>query len=672
MTMADAQERTVRADDPSPRARDEGSHLVDLQQQDGCWEGELVWNQMIVAQYVILRVVIGRGVDERTRRGVLRHFAVTQLPSGAWGMHAESGGYVFFTALTYVALRILGVPADDPMAASARRWLHAQPEGVRAIPTWGKYWLAFLDLYGYEGVNPCPPELFLLPEGMPLHPRRYYCHTRNIYLVLSFLYGSRFVARTPITAELRRELYGAAYASIRFEEDRHRLAESDTYVPPGPGLRLTMDALYRYEGVRSEKLRRRALDFCFERIVYEQEQTRYQGISPVNGILNCFALYARGREEGREHPALSPSIEGIEAWRWEDEAEGVRFAGARSQTWDTAFAMQALLASKSRSARAQSALRRGYRYLLGAQTTVEHPRYAEEYRDISLGGWCVSDGRHGWPVSDCTAEALCALLALHRSKDAALPAGERITAPRLARAAEFMLSRQNPDGGFGSYERRRAGRFLESLNPTEMFGSCMAEGSYVECTASCLAALAHLVQDEPGALSADLRRRVDRAIPRAVAFLRKSQLRDGTFPAFWGIYVTYAIFHVVKGLRAAGITEGDPLLLRAAAWLVEHQKADGGWGEHVRSAVEGRYVEHPESQAVMTSFAVLSLLEILGPRADAVERGIAFLRARQAADGSFPPEAPNGVFFGSAAIDYRLYRGYFPVWALGRYEALRG
>src|SRR6185436_12110871 len=113
------------------------------------------------------------GVDERTRRGVLHHFAVTQLASGAWGMHATSEGYVFFTALAYIALRILGVPADDPITASARRFLHAQPGGVRAIPTWGKYWLAFLDLYGYEGVNPCPPELFLLPEWVPLHPRRY-------------------------------------------------------------------------------------------------------------------------------------------------------------------------------------------------------------------------------------------------------------------------------------------------------------------------------------------------------------------------------------------------------------------------------------------------------------------------------------------------------------------
>ena len=51
---------------------------------------------------------------------------------------------------------------------------------------------------------------------------------------------------------------------------------------------------------------------------------------------------------------------------------------------------------------------------------------------------------------------------------------------------------------------------------------------------------------------------------------------------------------------------------------------------------------------------------------------MAWLVGRQCPDGSWPPEAVNGVFFGSAMLDYRLYRAYFPAWALARYAALTG
>src|SRR5204862_1459150 len=84
----------------------------------------------------------------------------------------------------YVALRLLGLSPEDSMLVTARRWLHEQKGGVLAIPTWGKFWLATLDLYGYEGMNPIPPEMFVLPKSLPFHPRRYYCHTRLIYLAM--------------------------------------------------------------------------------------------------------------------------------------------------------------------------------------------------------------------------------------------------------------------------------------------------------------------------------------------------------------------------------------------------------------------------------------------------------------------------------------------------------
>jgi 2,3-oxidosqualene cyclase len=664
------------APNPAPRGDSLGrsiDHLLSLQSARGDWEGEMVWNTMILSQLVIVRSICGRPFDERERRGILRHFEVSQAADGAFGMHPESGGFVFFTSLGYVALRLLGTGPDEPIARRARSWLRAQPGGVLSIPTWGKYWLSFIGLYEYEGTNPCPPEMYALPSWLPIHPSNWYCHTRNIYMGLAWLYGSRFRKDLgPITAALREELYGAPYDSIDFAAHRHDVAKSDLYIAPSLGVRASAEAMRLYERAPLRALRRRALDHCFEQIVFEQRASRYQGLSPVNALLNTLALHARDPES----PDVERSLSGVAAWKWQDEAEGIRYCGARSNTWDTALAMQALLvglsrgdaraAERARWERCREALLRGYAFLRGAQITEELAGYREAHRDPLLGGFCFSDGVHRWPVSDCTAEALTAILGLHAAGDLAPEAKERIPGARLALAARFILARQNADGGFGTYERRRGGPLLEGINNTEMYGNCMTERSYVECTASSVSALAHLRKAPPAELTAEDRARIDRAIDRGVQLLRRAQRPDGGYLGFWGVNFTYAIWHVVKALRAAGVTPSDPTLVGAAQWLASHQRADGGWGEHYSSCLVDRYVEHPESQPVMTAWAVLALIEVLGPRAGSVERGLGWLRDRQRADGSWAQGAVNGVFFGSAMLDYRYYKAYFPTWALAR------
>ena len=622
----------------------------------------MVWCPMITAQYVIVQRVVGRRLDATARAGIIRHFERTRTAEGAWGLHPESPGFVFVTALGYIALRLLGVAPEARLVAAARHWLRAQPGGVVAIPTWGKFWLALIGLYDYRGLNACPPELFLAPAWLPVHPRRYYCHTRSIYLAMAYLYGRRARgALGPITDPLRRELYAEPFERIDFAAHRDSVAPTDRCVRPSALLRVAFAALNAHERIHSRRRRRRALDHCFARILFEQRASRYQGLSPVNALLNCLAIWATDPA----HPELAPSLAGLEAWKWQDEDAGRRYAGARSQTWDTAFAVHALRALPECSGATAAALRRAHGFLRDGQLTSELSGFHEEYRDPSLGGWCFSDGRHRWPVSDCTAEALSAVLAIHEAPGVLAPT-ERMEEERLGQAVVFLLSRQNRDGGFATYERRRGGPLLERLNPSEMFTRCMTEQSYVECTGSAIAALAHVRGTHPRLHRAA----VDRAIRRGIRFLRRAQRSDGGYPGFWGINFTYAIFHAVRGLRACGVPADDPVPTRAARWLITAQRDDGGWGEHYSGCLEGRYVEHPESQVVMTAWALLALMDIVDPRSDAVSRGLAWLRRMQQPDGSWPHQAVNGVFFGSAMLDYRLYKSYFPAWALRRAAAL--
>ncbi len=58
-------------------------------------------------------------------------------------------------------------------------------EGATHITSWGKFWLAVLGCYSWDGMNPTPPEIWMLPyaswSGIGLaHPGRFWCHCRMV------------------------------------------------------------------------------------------------------------------------------------------------------------------------------------------------------------------------------------------------------------------------------------------------------------------------------------------------------------------------------------------------------------------------------------------------------------------------------------------------------------
>jgi lanosterol synthase len=371
-------------------------------------------------------------------------------------------------------------------------------------------------------------------------------------------------------------------------------------------------------------------------------------------LLNILALYA----SDPSHPDLAPSLDGVENWRWRDEKEGVRYCGGRSQTWDTAFVIQAVLAADKGNSFAP-ALARAAQWLCENQLQTELENGPAFDRDPRKGGWCFSDARHGWPVSDTTAEALAALLALRGRGHKALDQS------KIDAAVRFILSRQNAGGGWGSYERKRGSTALERMNSSEMFGNCMVEYSYVECTASALEALTGFLRAFP---SGRLTKTVLAATKHGERFLAKSQEADGSWKGFWGVNYIYGTFFAVRGLLACGRFGDDAAIRRACDWLVAHQKADGGWGEHWTGSMQGRYSEHPRSQVIMTAWALLTLLLANDPRRAIIDRGVSLLIARQEAGGAWPRESVAGVFFDTAMLHYEMYRDYFPLWALGLYK----
>jgi hypothetical protein len=370
-------------------ARLGSDRLMALQDAAGRWEGEVVWCAVITAQVVLAYAIMGRVIGLERRRLILRHFARTRRPDGGWGLHPASHSYLFVTILVYVASRLLGEAADSPLLADAAAWLKRHKEGLGALPSWGRFWLSLLGLYDRERLTVCPPEFFLLPAWMPVAAERLYCHTRMIYLGMAYLSGVGLqIDLGPVGAALRREL--AAFTAPG-PQPRHAIAASDVYVPPGRGLRLTYDVMATLGPVWGRlpgagALRRRAVARCLQRIRAEQAASNFQALSPVSGVLNTLALWAHDPAA----PEVEASIAGLEAWCWQDATEGARYAGARSTTWDTAFAVQALAES---AADHVAAIRSGCAALVALQI-VAAPARLDDTRQDPVGGWCFQ--RRDW------------------------------------------------------------------------------------------------------------------------------------------------------------------------------------------------------------------------------------------------------------------------------------
>ncbi|MCY3728646.1 MAG: FAD-dependent monooxygenase [Nitrospira sp.] len=644
--------REVASPDAEPALRSACARLLRLQGEDGAWEGEMVWCPMLTAQYVLLHHIMEVPLEPGRRRRVLRSFERTRLEGGLWGLHEHSPPNLFVTTLVYVAARLLGIERDDPFIEPARRFLQA--EGVLNIPSWGKFWLALLNLYDWRGVNAILPELWSLPRWIVLHPSNWYCHTRLIYMAMAAIYPYRFQAPvTPTIASLREELFPQGFANVDFSAGRNRLRGADLYARPSVWLRAGYEFARLFERFHGKRLRARCKDAIIRQIKWELQTTSHTSISPVSGFLNILALWLHDPNDSDCRQALAK----LDGWIWEDEEGGARVTGARSSSWDTGFALQAL-ATVPEFDGVRNALRRGAEFLQRQQIGASFEGFREAYRNDPKGGWCFPGGWHGWPVSDCTAEAVLGILVADR---------KAMSTTALNNAVQFMLRSQNRDGGFGSYEARRSAVGLEWLNPAEMFGDSMTEHSYVECTASCLAALAACQKHFPQITN----RAVLDALSRADTWLRRTQASDGSWRGVWGVQFIYGTFFGIRGLLAAGARPGDPALRLACQWLLDRQRKDGGWGEHHSGCLTGRYVAHEESQVIQTAWALMALLEAGDSNWTAISQGTRFLLDTQEADGTWPKQDMAGVFFRTALLDYVLYRQYFPLHALGLYEQRR-
>ncbi|XP_036098774.1 lanosterol synthase isoform X2 [Molossus molossus] len=617
-----------------------------LQAEDGHWAGDYGGPLFLLPGLLITCYVAHIPLPAGYREEIVRYLRSVQLPDGGWGLHIEDKSTVFGTALNYVSLRILGVGPDDPDLVRARNILHKKG-GAVAVPSWGKFWLAVLNVYSWEGLNTLIPEMWLLPDWVPAHPSTLWCHCRQVYLPMSYCYAIQLKAKEdPLVQSLRQELYVEDYASISWPAQRDNVAPDEVYTPHSWLLHLVHAIFNLYECYHSTSLRQRAIQKLYEHIVADDCFTKCLSIGPISKTLN---MLVRWHVDGPASSVFQEHVSRIPDFLWLG-LDGMKMqAGAHDRP------------------EFSSCLQKAHEFLRISQVPDNPPDYQKYYRQMSKGGFPFSTVDCSWIVADCTAEGLKSVLLVQEKCPFVTT---HIPRERLFDAVAVLLNMRNPDGGFSSYETKRGGYLLELLNPSEVFGDIMIDYLYVECTSAVMQALKHFHKQFPEHRPGEIRETLERGLE----FCRQKQRADGSWEGSWGVCFTYATWFGLEAFACMGKIYQDGAacaeVSQACDFLLSRQMEDGGWGEDFESCKQRRYVQNAQSQIHNTCWALMGLMAVRYPGVEVLERGVSCLLRKQFPNGDWPQENNSGVFNKSCVISYTSYRNVFPIWTLGRFSRL--
>jgi len=267
--------------------------------------------------------------------------------------------------------------------------------------------------------------------------------------------------------------------------------------------------------------------------------------------------------------------------------------------------------------------------------------------------WAFQYNNAHYPDLDDTAVVV---MAMDRTR------GERgkVFDESITRAVEWIVGLQSKDGGWAAFDADNAYHYLNNI-PFADHGALL-DPPTADLTGRCLSMLAQL--GERPATSEPMR--------RAIEWLERDQLPDGSWYGRWGMNYIYGTWSVLCALNAAGVDHGTPMFRRAVQWLVSIQNEDGGWGEDGTSyKLDYRGYEKAPSTASQTAWALLGLMAAGEVEHAAVRRGIAYLAEKQGSDGLWNEERYTATGFPRVFyLRYHGYRRFFPLWAMARYRNL--
>jgi squalene-hopene/tetraprenyl-beta-curcumene cyclase len=409
-------------------------------------------------------------------------------------------------------------------------------------------------------------------------------------------------------------------------DDGFKLAESINFVP------------FRNEGIKAAE----------KWILERQEVTGdWGGIIPA--MLNSL-LALKCLDYDANDPVIERGLKAVDNFAIETE-NSYCVQPCVSPVWDTAWAIRALI--DSGFAPNDPAIVKAGEWLIEKQI-LDYGDWNVKNKQGKPGAWAFEFENRFYPDVD---DSAVVVMALHQAK---LP-NEELKKQAIDRALNWIATMQCKPGGWAAFDLDNDQEWLNSVPYGDL--KAMIDPNTADVTARVLEMLGACNLSIPA-----------NNLEKSLDYLLKEQEIEGCWFGRWGVNYIYGTSGVLSALALINPLKYARDINQGAAWLVKVQNSDGGWGETCFSYNDPSLKGKGDSTASQTAWALIGLIaagEATDKLAiDSIEKGINYLLETQKLDGTWDEEYFTGTGFPCHFyLKYHLYQQYFPLMALGRYQA---
>lgn len=619
--------------------------LLALQRDDGHFVFELEADATIPAEYVLMRHYLAEPVDAALEAKIANYLRRIQSENGGWPLFHDGASNISASVKAYYALKMIGVGTEEPYMKKARGWILSQG-GASHANVFTRNLLALFGAIPWTGVPVMPVEIMVLPRWFPFHLDKISYWARTVVVPLTVLNALKPRARNPKAVGIS-ELFTIPPEDVKvWPKGPHQKS-------PWSEIFGAIDRVLRFfEPYFPKSLRKRSIDkavaFVDERLNGED------GLGAIfPAMVNSLLVYdALGYSQ--DHPNYLTARGSIEKLLMIKDDEAY-CQPCLSPVWDTALSSHALM--EVGDPQAEAAAARALEWLKPLQVLDTVGDWAASRPGIRPGGWAFQYANPHYPDTDDTAVVV---MAMDRAQGRLEPNGEAYR-ESIARGREWIEGMQSKNGGWGAFDADNNYEYLNQI-PFSDHGALL-DPPTADVAARCVSMLAQLGE----------RRGQSYVLDNAVAYLERTQEKDGSWYGRWGMNYIYGTWSVLCALNAAGVDPASSVVRKAVAWLLAIQNSDGGWGEDGESyRLDYKGYNPAPSTASQTSWALMGLMAAGEVDHPAVQKGIAYLAATQGSDGFWDEKRFTATGF--PRVFYLRYHGYpkfFPMWALARYRNLK-
>jgi squalene-hopene/tetraprenyl-beta-curcumene cyclase len=614
-------------------------YLLSIQDEKGYWVGELIVDVTLVADMVAYYHWDDM-VDPVWMKKAEKHILDRQLPDGGWNIYPGGPSEVNATVKSYLALKLMGLPINDPRMLKARSVARLLG-GVPRMNTFSKLYLALIGLYPWKYVPTIPCEVLLIGKWFHVNFWEMSNWSRAMLVPLAIINHFKPTRNAGINLN---ELYPDGFH------------ERDLALPRDPKLFTWRNAFLRLDGLHkfAEKwaragvhpFRKKALKKCEEFMLERFEHS--DGLAAIFPAMLNALIALRALGYAKDHPQVVRALKELTKLEHDDPGD-FRIEPCFSPVWDTAIVAICLQESGVPADHPQ--LRKAVDWLMDREIRFKGDWIHKNPADVEPSGW-VFEYLNDWnPDVDDTAMVLLALRLVEANDPQRL-------SECIDRATKWMVTFQCKDGGWAAFDKDCTKGILEKVPFADH--NAMLDPECADITARIIETLGKLgyPKDDP-------------QIIRGVNYVQAQQEKDGSWFGRWGVNYIYGTWQVLRGMEAIGWDMTEEWLVRGRDWLESVQLADGGWGESCATYDDPDFKGHGPSTASQSAWALMGILACGDPHRGSIQRGLDYLCRTQNKDGSWSEDVITGTGFPKVFyLKYDMYRNAWPLLAFATYQQL--